>query len=61
MIEGEEEVGSENLGVFVQSNKERLECDAILISDTGIIAKRYTIHHDRTKRTELFRGRSYWT
>ena len=38
MIEGEEEVGSENLGVFVIENKERLKCDAILISDTGIIA-----------------------
>ena len=38
MIEGEEEVGSENLGVFVKENKERLKCDAILISDTGIIA-----------------------
>ena len=38
MIEGEEEVGSENLGVFVNENKERLKCDAILISDTGIIA-----------------------
>jgi len=38
MIEGEEEVGSENLGVFVKENKEKLKCDAILISDTGIIS-----------------------
>jgi len=38
MIEGEEEVGSENLAVFVKTNKEMLKCDAILISDTGIIA-----------------------
>ena len=38
MIEGEEEVGSENLGVFVKENKKRLEADVILISDTGIIA-----------------------
>ena len=38
MIEGEEEVGSENLGFFVKMNKEKLKCDAILISDTGIIA-----------------------
>jgi acetylornithine deacetylase/succinyl-diaminopimelate desuccinylase-like protein len=38
MIEGEEEVGSDNLGDFVKANKERLKCDAILISDTGIIA-----------------------
>ena len=33
MIEGEEEVGSENLGLFVKQNKERLKCDTILISD----------------------------
>ena len=38
MIEGEEEVGSENLEVFVKQNKEMLNCDAILISDTGIIS-----------------------
>lgn len=38
MIEGEEEVGSNNLGSFVIKNKNRLSCDAILISDTGIIA-----------------------
>ena len=38
MIEGEEEVGSENLGFFVKENKDRLNCDAILISDTGIIS-----------------------
>ncbi len=38
MIEGEEEVGSENLGVFVSGNKEKLKADVILISDTAIIA-----------------------
>ena len=38
MIEGEEEVGSENLAVFVKNNKEKLSCDTILISDTGIIS-----------------------
>ena len=38
MIEGEEEVGSNNLGVFVKENKEKLKSDTILISDTGIIA-----------------------
>ena len=38
MIEGEEEVGSENLGSFVKENQERLNADAILISDTGIIS-----------------------
>ena len=38
MIEGEEEVGSDNLGIFVANNKERLKADVILISDTSIIA-----------------------
>ncbi|MEA5260393.1 dipeptidase [Arcicella aquatica] len=38
MIEGEEEVGSDNLGTFVKANKERLKADVILISDTAIIA-----------------------
>ena len=37
MIEGEEEVGSESLGWFVERNHEKLDCDVILISDTGII------------------------
>jgi acetylornithine deacetylase/succinyl-diaminopimelate desuccinylase-like protein len=53
MIEGEEEVGSENLGVFVKANKERLKCDAILISDTGIIA------NDTPSITTGLRGLSY--
>ena len=38
MIEGEEEVGSDNLGIFCKANKEKLACDVILISDTSIIA-----------------------
>ncbi|MES2519731.1 MAG: dipeptidase [Bacteroidota bacterium] len=38
MIEGEEEVGSDNLGLFVKANKEKLAADVILISDTAIIA-----------------------
>ena len=38
MIEGEEEVGSKNLGWFVERNKEKLKNDIILISDTSIIA-----------------------
>ena len=53
MIEGEEEVGSENLGVFVKANKERLNCDAILISDTGIIA------NDTPSITTGLKGLSY--
>jgi len=39
MIEGEEEVGSDNLEEFVKNNKEKLNCDIILISDTGMISR----------------------
>jgi acetylornithine deacetylase/succinyl-diaminopimelate desuccinylase-like protein len=38
MIEGEEEVGSNNLGTFVTENKEKLKSDVILISDTAMIS-----------------------
>ena len=38
MIEGEEEVGSNNLGAFCQANKKKLACDMVMISDTSIIA-----------------------
>jgi len=36
VIEGEEEVGSGNLAPFLKKNRHELECDAIVISDTGI-------------------------
>ena len=38
MIEGEEEVGSDNLGTFVKENKVKLKADVILISDTSMIS-----------------------
>ncbi|RYD75136.1 MAG: M20/M25/M40 family metallo-hydrolase, partial [Sphingobacteriales bacterium] len=38
MIEGEEEVGSANLGIFVKDNAERLKADVVLISDTSMIS-----------------------
>lgn len=38
MIEGEEEVGSDNLAEFLENNKEKFSNDIILISDTGMIA-----------------------
>jgi acetylornithine deacetylase/succinyl-diaminopimelate desuccinylase-like protein len=38
MIEGEEEVGSGNLGPFCIANKEKLKADVVLISDTSMIA-----------------------
>ncbi len=53
MIEGEEEVGSDNLEDFVKANKEKLKCDIILISDTGMIAK------DQPSITTGLRGLSY--
>jgi len=40
MIEGEEEIGSENLEKFVKENKTKLKSDIILISDTGIISNK---------------------
>jgi acetylornithine deacetylase/succinyl-diaminopimelate desuccinylase-like protein len=39
MIEGEEEVGSEHLAGFLQAHRDKLACDIILISDTGMISK----------------------
>lgn len=53
MIEGEEEVGSENLGTFVKQNKAKLKADVIVISDTGIIA------NDVPSITTGLRGLSY--
>lgn len=38
MIEGEEEVGSTNLGHYVRANAEKLAADVVLISDTAMIA-----------------------
>jgi len=38
MIEGEEEIGSPSLEWFVKRNHDKLKCDVILISDTGIIS-----------------------
>lgn len=53
MIEGEEEVGSENLEVFVNENKERLAADVILVSDTSMISL------DTPSITTGLRGLSY--
>ena len=39
MIEGEEEVGSVNLWEFVQKNRERLRADALVVSDTSMLAR----------------------
>lgn len=53
MIEGEEEVGSDNLGIFCKENKKLLDCDVVLISDTSIIA------NDVPSITTGLRGLSY--
>ncbi|WP_422107121.1 dipeptidase [Winogradskyella sp.] len=53
MIEGEEEVGSENLAPFLANNRDKLKNDVILISDTGMIAK------DVPSITTGLRGLSY--
>jgi len=39
MIEGEEEVGSVSLWDFVRDNRERLKADALIVSDTAMLAK----------------------
>jgi acetylornithine deacetylase/succinyl-diaminopimelate desuccinylase-like protein len=38
LVEGEEEVGSPNLGAFLKEHVERLRCDAVMISDTTMFA-----------------------
>ena len=46
-------MGSDHLEDFVKSNKEKLKCDIILISDTGMIAQ------DIPSITTGLRGLSY--
>jgi acetylornithine deacetylase/succinyl-diaminopimelate desuccinylase-like protein len=53
MIEGEEEVGSNNLGIFVAANKAKLKSDVILISDTSILS------NDNPSLTVGLRGLAY--
>lgn len=39
LIEGEEEVGSVSLWNYVQRNKEKLKADALIVSDTAMLAR----------------------
>lgn len=54
MIEGEEEIGSPNLGKWCEQHKEMLKADVILVSDTSMIAP--TI----PSVTTGLRGLAYW-
>src|ERR1044072_3346610 len=40
LIEGEEEVGSNNLASFLRQHRAELKCDAVVISDTGMPSKK---------------------
>jgi len=53
MIEGEKEVGSDNLEAFIKEEKQKLSADVILISDTSII------NNDTPSITVGLRGLSY--
>lgn len=54
MIEGEEEIGSPNLGKWCEKYKDMLKADIILVSDTSIIAP------DIPSITTGLRGLAYW-
>jgi acetylornithine deacetylase/succinyl-diaminopimelate desuccinylase-like protein len=41
LVEGEEEIGSDNLARFLEEHRTELECDVIVISDTGMAAHGY--------------------
>ncbi len=53
ILEGEEEIGSPNLVPFIESHKEMLECDMVLISDTAMFGK------DQPSITYGLRGLAY--
>ena len=54
MVEGEEEIGSPNMGKWCEENKDRLNADIILVSDTSMIAR------DIPSITTGLRGLAYW-
>jgi acetylornithine deacetylase/succinyl-diaminopimelate desuccinylase-like protein len=54
MIEGEEEIGSPNLGKWCEEHKAMLKADVILVSDTSMIAA------DIPSITTGLRGLAYW-
>ena len=54
IFEGEEEIGSPSLEAFLESHKELLKADIILVSDTSMIGK------DTPSITTGLRGLAYW-
>lgn len=54
LLEGEEEIGSPSLEVFCRENKEILQCDTILVSDTSMLGA------ETPSITTGLRGLAYW-
>ena len=54
ILEGEEEIGSPSLNVFLQEHKELLKADVILVSDTSMLGA------DLPSLTTGLRGLAYW-
>lgn len=54
LLEGEEEIGSPSLEKFCIENREKLQCDTILVSDTSMLAA------DMPSITTGLRGLAYW-
>ena len=61
LFEGEEEIGSPNLESFLVREKERLSCDAVLISDTAMISSACPSITNRSKRIMLYGNTSNGT
>ncbi|MDO4707621.1 MAG: dipeptidase [Porphyromonadaceae bacterium] len=54
LIEGEEEIGSTNLGPFLENHKELLQAEAIIVSDTSMV------NRETPSLTTGLRGLAYW-
>jgi acetylornithine deacetylase/succinyl-diaminopimelate desuccinylase-like protein len=54
LLEGEEEIGSENLEKFCSENAEMLRCNTILVSDTSMLSA------ETPSITTGLRGLAYW-
>lgn len=54
ILEGEEEIGSPSLGAFLETHKELLRADIILVSDTSMLSA------DLPSLTTGLRGLAYW-